>query len=162
MNTQNAAYWVQRLTLQPHPEGGYYKEMFRSEQQVNRVGETAIKQACTSIYYLLEGEDFSGFHRLVSDELWYFHAGSPLYIHMIDASGNYFLQELSASDTGSLSVIIPGGAWFASEIPSKEGFSLVSCAVAPGFDFSEFEMAVKEDMITTYPQFSELFNRLCR
>lgn len=162
MNTQNAAYWVQRLTLQPHPEGGYYKEVFRSEQEVNRAGETAIKQACTSIYYLLEGEDFSGFHRLVSDELWYFHAGSPLYIHVIDVLGNYHRYELSSLDTGDLSVVIPGGSWFASEIPSKEGFSLVSCAVAPGFDFSEFEMAVKEDMITAYPRFNELFNRLCR
>jgi predicted cupin superfamily sugar epimerase len=162
MNTQNAAYWIQRLTLQPHPEGGYYKETFRSEQQINRTGETAIKQACTSIHYLLEEDDFSGFHRLVSDELWYFHAGSPLYIHMIDISGNYHRYELSALDTGDLSVIIPGGAWFASEIPSKEGFSLVSCAVAPGFDFSEFEMAVKEDMAAAYPQFSEVVNRLCR
>ncbi|MGN8071392.1 cupin domain-containing protein [Mucilaginibacter sp. 22184] len=123
MNTQNAAHWVQRLTLQPHPEGGYYKEVFRSEQQISRTGGTAVKQACTSIYYLLEGEDFSGFHRLVSDELWYFHVGSPLYIHMIDVAGNYHRYELSALDTGELSVVIPGGSWFASEIPSKEGFS---------------------------------------
>ena len=78
MNIQTASYWIKHLNLQRHPEGGYYKEVFRSQQQVLRPGADNKKQACTSIYYLLEGVDFSGFHRIASDELWYFHKGSPM------------------------------------------------------------------------------------
>ena len=75
MNTQTAAYWIEHLNLQPHPEGGYYKEVFRSDAEVTRVHSGAARSACTSIYYLLEEKDFSGFHRIASDELWYFHKG---------------------------------------------------------------------------------------
>jgi predicted cupin superfamily sugar epimerase len=162
MHIQDAAYWIDRLNLQPHPEGGYYAEVFRSEEVVIRSGETAIKQACTSIYYLLEGEDFSGFHRIGSDEIWYFHKGVPLLIHVIDENGNHIAHELSDADTGSLSIVVPAGLWFASEIPSGSGFALVSCAVAPGFDFAEFEMAKKEELIAQYLQPAALLNRLCR
>ena len=162
MYSPNAAYWIEHLRLQPHPEGGYYKEIFRSNQQVLRPGADEAKQACTSIYYLLEGNDFSGFHRLASDELWYFHKGMPLVIHVIDDAGLYIAHELSDAETGSLSIVIQGGLWFASGIPSGEGFTLVSCAVAPGFDFSEFEMAKKEEMKTLYPQHTDLLNKFCR
>jgi predicted cupin superfamily sugar epimerase len=162
MYNETGNYWIKYLNLQPHPEGGYYKEVFRSRRQVLRAGEGAPKQACTSIYYLLEGDDFSGFHRIASDELWYFHKGSPLLIHVIDESGNYKAHELSDTETGSLSLAVEAGLWFASSIASGEGFTLVSCAVAPGFEFSEFEMAVKEEMVTVYPQHSALLNKLCR
>lgn len=83
METQNAAHYIQSLSLLPHPEGGYYKEVFRSTEEVNRIGSAEVKQACTSIYYLLEDMDFSGFHRIASDEIWYFHKGEPLIIHVI-------------------------------------------------------------------------------
>ena len=79
---QNAAYWIKHLNLQPHPEGGFYRETFRSAQEVLRPSSPAVKQAVTSIYYLLEGKDFSGFHRIASDEVWYFHKGAPLHIHV--------------------------------------------------------------------------------
>jgi len=162
MNIQTAAYWIQHLNLQPHPEGGYYKEVFRSGVEVNRLSASDPKSACTSIYYLLEGTDFSGFHRIASDELWYFHKGSPLHIHAIDEKGNYQVHELSDTYTGALSVAITPGLWFASAIPSGQGFALVSCAVAPGFEFSEFEMAKKEEMLVLYPQHKALLERLCR
>jgi predicted cupin superfamily sugar epimerase len=162
MHNGTAAYWINHLNLQPHPEGGYYSEVFRSQQQVLRVGEDVPKQACTSIYYLLEGEDFSGFHRIASDELWYFHKGAPLLVHIIDKNGNYKAHELSDTDTGNLLLAVEAGLWFASSIPSGKGFTLVSCAVAPGFEFSEFEMAVKDKMILAYPQHAALFDKLCR
>ena len=162
MENQNAAYWIEHLSLQPHPEGGFYKEFFRSEMEVTRVSSTDKKQAITSIFYLLEEVDFSGFHRIASDELWYFHKGSPLLIHAIDPDGNYSAHELSDTPTGSLSVAIKAGLWFASEIPSKTGFALVSCAVAPGFEFSEFEMAEKQHLVTLYPHLSLTIDRLCR
>jgi len=162
MDTKNAAYWIQHLDLGPHPEGGYYKEVFRSKQQVVRSGTDEMKQACTSIYYLLEGADYSGFHRIASDELWYFHKGEPLLIHIIDENGGYSSIELSDKSSGVLSAVVEAGLWFASEIPSRNGFTLVSCAVAPGFEFSEFEMANKQALMLLYPQHAGLFDRLCR
>jgi len=161
MNTKNAVYWIDHLNLQPHPEGGYYKEVFRSKQRVLRLGANELKQACTSIYYLLEGADYSGFHRIKSDELWYFHKGEPLFIHIIDEQG--VLTSIELSDTsGVLSAVVEAGLWFASEIPSCNGFTLVSCVVAPGFEFSEFEMANKQAMTLLHPQHAGLFDRLCR
>lgn len=162
MDTQDAAYWIGHLDLQPHPEGGYYKEVFRSEIAINRLSSPGIKQACTSIYYLLEADDYSGFHRLLSDELWYFHKGEPLHIHVIDSDGNYFVHELSDTPSGNLSIAIKAGQWFGSEIPSKTAFALVSCAVAPGFEFTEFEMAGKDNMVAIYPQHEAILSRLCR
>ncbi len=158
----NAGYWIKHLNLQPHPEGGWYREVFRSDNQVVRANAHDIKQACTSIYYLLENDDFSGFHRIASDELWYFHKGSPLHIHSIDKNGNHLTHELSDAPAGSLFVAIAAGLWFAAEIPSKTGFTLVSCAVAPGFEFGEFEMADRQELINRYPKYAPLVNRLCR
>lgn len=162
MSLQPAADWIRKLNLQPHPEGGYYKEVFRSERYVSREGSDFLMHACTSIYYLLEDEDFSGFHRIMSDEIWYFHQGVPLNVHVITENGEYRMSELSCASTGSLSLVVPAGLWFAADIPSKSGYSLVSCAVAPGFEFSEFEMADKSELLTSYPFHEVLFNRLCR
>jgi len=111
---------------------------------------------------LLEGNDFSGFHRIQSDELWYFHKGQPLLIHCINQQGDYFVMELSDKPSGNLSVAVEAGTWFSAEISSKSEFSLVSCNVAPGFEFAEFEMAHKQTLIVSYPQHSDLLNRLCR
>jgi len=158
----SAQYWIDKLRLMPHPEGGYYKEVYRSQSQVNRLGGTAAKAACTSIYYLLEGEDFSGFHRLASDEIWYFHKGGPLLIHGIGKEGRYSKYELSDLESGNLSVVIEPGLWFAAEVPSKQDYTLVSCAVAPGFDFAGFEMAKKNELVALYPQHGEVISRLCR
>jgi len=162
MQKQTAAFWVERLGLQPHPEGGYYREVFRSDLQVIRPGSPTKKQACTSIYYLLEGKDFSGFHRIASDELWYFHKGSALVIHAINETGEHTAHELSDGSTGRLSVAIEAGLWFAAEIAAGEGFVLVSCAVAPGFEFTEFEMGDRATLISLYPSHAGLFERLCR
>src|ERR1700754_574457 len=150
MDTKNAGYYINSLMLQPHPEGGYYKEVFRSQQNVVREASTIMKQACTSIYYLLEDADFSGFHRIASEELWYFHKGEPLLIHIIDEQGTLLTHELSDEPSGSFSVAVPAGLWFAAEIKSAKGFTLVSCAVAPGFDFSEFEMGTLTNLTALY------------
>lgn len=162
MTIEDANYWVKHLQLHPHPEGGFYKEIYRSTKQVLRNPPEGLKQACTSIHYLLGGADFSGFHRIESDEIWYFHKGGPLHIHIIDANGALITRELSDKTTGDLSVAVEAGQWFAAELAAGEGYVLVSCAVAPGFDFSEFKMAKKVDMARQYPQHTALINRLCR
>ena len=162
MPQQNAEYWISKLNLQAHPEGGFYKETFRSQQNVNKTGSDALRQACTSIYYLLEGLDYSGFHRIQSDEIWYFHKGVALNIHIITANGDHQVWELSDQATGNLSLVVPAGLWFAAELPAKEGYTLVSCAVAPGFEFSEFEMGDRYVLQNAYPAHQEIFARLCR
>ncbi|MGZ3873358.1 MAG: cupin domain-containing protein [Mucilaginibacter sp.] len=162
MDRQDATYWIKKLRLQPHPEGGYYREVFRSDIGVTTPPAKLIRSACTSIYYLLEGTDYSAFHRLASDEMWYFHKGEPLHIHVIDGDGGHSALELSDALNGSLSLVIKAGSWFAAEIPSGSGFTLVSCAVAPGFEFSEFEMAEKDKFSALYPQHARLINKLSR
>jgi predicted cupin superfamily sugar epimerase len=162
IHIQDSEYWIRHLELKPHPEGGFYREIFRSKQEISRMGSTILKPACTSIYYLLEGNDFSGFHRLASDELWYFHKGEPLFIYAFNEEGLLKIEELSDREGGHLSVSIQAGSWFAAAIPSGNGFSLVSCVVAPGFDFNEFEMADKHILTRLFPDQIRLIDLYCR
>lgn len=153
----NAKEWIDHLKLQPHPEGGYFKEVFRSGKK-----STDGKETITSIYYLLENSDFSGFHRLSSPEIWYFHQGNPLVIHTINKQGRVESQILSNTPEGNFQIAIEPDIWFAAELLDKCGFSLVSCAVAPAFCFEEFEMASLVSMLKIYPQEEELLQKLCR
>ena len=162
MNIHHATYWISRLGLKPHPEGGNYKEVFRSKLEVSREYSNELKSSCTSIYYLLEGNDYSGFHRLASDEIWYFHKGEPLMIYVIDDHGKLNANELSDQESGSLSFAVKAGLWFASFVLSGTGFSLVSCAVAPGFEFSEFEMAKRDALVQLYPEHEVIIRKLIR
>ena len=134
--------WISRLNLLPHPEGGFYREVYRSSFSVTPPNGKATG-SCTSIHYLLQGEDFSGFHRLAYPEIWYFHDGAALDIHQIDASGKYSVTRLGKDPGENLSLVVEPGTWFAADIPGKQGFALVSCAVAPAFDFAFFEMGKK-------------------
>lgn len=148
--------------MAPHPEGGFYREVFRSRIEILKKNTSELKQACTSIHYLLRGSDYSGFHRLASDEIWYFHKGEPLLIYELTVGGFLITHELSDLKTGHLSVVIESGSWFAAAIPSGKEFSLVSCAVAPGFDFNEFEMAKKEELIRLFPEHRRIIELYCK
>jgi predicted cupin superfamily sugar epimerase len=158
----HAAYWIERLELLPHPEGGYYKEQYRSGKTVKKEDSEKHYAACTSIYYLLEGKDFSAFHRLKSDELWYFHKGAALNIYQLDTDGSVTVKRLSDSQDGELSIYIGSDTWFAAEVAGGSGYALVSCVVAPGFEFAEFEMADFSTFKTKSPENAELVKRLCR
>lgn len=141
--------------MQPHPEGGYFKETYRSAEKVcNRNGQE--RNVCTAIYFLLENEDRSHFHRIQSDELWFFHSGKALEITYI-AHGNAHRITLGndweAGETPQ--ALIPAGLWFASKVKDGKGYALVSCTVAPGFDFSDFEMAKREELLKEYPELKE-------
>lgn len=154
---KSASFWIKKLNLLPHPEGGFYAETFRADLEVD--SGWGKRSALTSIFYLLEAEDFSGFHRIKSPELWYWHAGETLLIHEIDESGTLKTHKLSAENP--FAAIAPK-SWFASEVENKKGYVLVSCAVAPGFDFTDFEMAKKDALVQEIPQHSVLLSRLCR
>ena len=166
--TMNVGQLIDHFALIPHPEGGYYKESYRSNEEIHEeclplrfAGERVFS---TAIYYLLQGLDFSGFHRIHSDEVWHFYEGTALNIYVIDTSGNFELitlgQNISYGET--FQAVVKAGHWFAAQPADPEGFCFVGCTVAPGFDFKDFEMAKRESMINEFPQHSAIIQKLTR
>ena len=144
--------YIKKLKLEPHPEGGYYRQVFGND--------ATGKKDVSTIYYMLTGRDMSAFHRLHEmTEIWYYHAGSPLNIYVIDTDGKLTVHNLSPD--GEMQVVIHPEQWFAADIPSKEGFCLVGCAVAPAFTFENFELGRKDELLKQFPQHSEVIGRLC-
>lgn len=153
---------ITRLGLQPHPEGGYYRETYRSKDKIQSpVGE---RVAGTVIYFMIESGNYSAFHRLTSDEAWYYHAGHGVHIHLIAPDGQLQTVRLGSSiDKGEeLQAIMPAGYWFAAEVLEDNAYALVSCSVSPGFEFSDFELADREVLLKKYPLHAGLIARLCR
>ncbi len=159
---------VQKFDLLPHPEGGFYKEVYRSEGVIaqSQLGHqfSGDRNYCTSIYFLLTSANFSGFHRIKQDEVWHFYQGSPLQIHVIHSNGQYELHRIGFDLTENLTpqFVVPAGAWFASCVENANDFSLVGCTVAPGFDFDDFELAKKNDLIAEYPQHANIITQLTK
>jgi len=148
---------VQSLGLLPHPEGGFYKETYRSELALDGID----RQLLTSIYFLLTSANASKFHRIKSDELWYFHAGRPLIVHTLGERGHqqhHLGLDLSKGQQPFL--WIPKNTIFGSTVLENDGFSLVSCAVAPGFDFRDFELFERSELLRAYPEHKEIVERL--
>jgi predicted cupin superfamily sugar epimerase len=139
---------VNDLQLLPHPEGGFYREMYRSPTIVNGDG-LVHKSAYTSIYYLLSGNDFSSWHRIKSDETWYFHSGCDVIIYSFDQ--NKALQTIQLGmDSKCLQATIPANTWFAAKPVNENSFCLVSCAVAPGFEFADFEIGKRQNLLSQF------------
>lgn len=139
---------VNDLKLLPHPEGGFYREMYRSPTIVNADG-LLQKSAYTSIYYLLSGDDFSAWHRIKSDETWYFHSGGDVIIYFFDE--DKVLQNIKLGlGSQCLQATIPANTWFAAKPISKNSFCLVSCAVAPGFEFTDFEIGQRDSLLNQF------------
>ncbi|MFA7081790.1 MAG: cupin domain-containing protein [Bacteroidales bacterium] len=148
---------IKELGLSPHPEGGYFKRVFTSDKET-----LEGKGQISSIYYLLEGEDFSAFHRLSSVELWFFHIGEPINIYTINKEGKLETHSLSSNLHDNFQLVLEANIWFAADIPSKKGFSLVSCAVAPEFSFKDFQLGNKEELLKEYPYHQPIIDRLTR
>lgn len=166
MNKREAAYYISKLGLEAHPEGGYYKSTYESEETISdkelTVNFTEQRKLYTSIYFLLTSEDVSHFHRLKSDEVWYFHAGSPLTIHMIKRDGQYEEVKLGLNlENGEIpQVVVPKGTIFGSSVMEKHTYSLVGCMVSPGFDFQDFELFTQEQLLSNYPQHKGIIKKL--
>jgi uncharacterized protein len=160
--------YITHLQLQPHPEGGYYKETYRSEgliaRQCLREDFQGDRNYSTAIYFLLQQGDFSAFHRIKSDECWHFYDGATLFVHEITPHGDYRCTRLGRDISRGevFQYVVPANHWFASEPAPGSEFSLVGCTVAPGFDFSDFEMAKGDELLKTFPYHAELVRRLCR
>ena len=165
---KNGQYWIDRLSLSPHPEGGYYRVTYQSTLTLAQDALPSAfhgdRSASTAIYFLLAQEDFSAFHRIASDELWHFYAGSGLIVYVIDPEGNYSELRLGdAFEAGEVfQAVVKAGCWFASRLKNPAGFALVGCTVAPGFDFADFEMAKRSQLVASYPKHRKLIEELTR
>ena len=147
----NAQELISILDLQPHPEGGYYKETYRAAQIIND------RNVSTAIFYLLEDKDRSHFHRIKSDELWFYHSGEPLELLMIQ--NDQITTIILGNDIANgqvLQAIIPANTWFAAKVRDGVGYSLFSCTVAPGFDFADFELAERQELLGQFPRLSTI------
>ncbi|MET0969477.1 MAG: cupin domain-containing protein [Tardiphaga sp.] len=133
-----AAEIIAKLALQPHPEGGYYRETFRDTATDDRG-----RAASTAIYFLLEAGQRSHWHRIDAVEIWHYHAGAPLVLEIADDRGRRSVTLGADVLAGELPQgIVPPHAWQAAK--STGDWTLVSCTVAPGFDFATFELAAKD------------------
>jgi uncharacterized protein len=155
---------IERFWLQPHPEGGYFRETFRAANHVARLDEPGTaRSASTAIYYMLCDGAHSAWHRIRSDEVWHFYAGEPLAIHVIDTAGHLHTHRLGNALMHADAVfqaVVPSGQWFAAELVDPQSFALVGCTVAPGFEFSEFELADSAALQTQWPQHAGIIGRL--
>jgi hypothetical protein len=165
---KDAQYWIEKLKLTPHPEGGYFRQTYRSDLILKKDALpsefSGPRSASTAIYFLLDGENFSAFHRIRSDELWHFYAGDSLEIHVIDLDGIHSRILLGPNlDAGeNLQAVVKAGCWFASRVQDPNSFALVGCTVAPGFDFEDFELAKRSDLSARFPQHQSLIEKLTR
>jgi len=162
----NAQYWKDKLNLESHVEGGSFREIYRAEhilpKEVLKPGHNGERAVSTSIYFLLEYGQFSAFHRIASDELWHHYEGTALCIYEIQTDGKLIKHLLGKDfDNGERpQVIIPAGSWFGSRVEEESGYTLCGCTVAPGFDFADFELADKVQLIQQYPQHDSIINEL--
>jgi len=149
------AHLIEKLNLVPHPEGGFYRETYRSEETKGN------RNLMTSIYFLLTSEHVSHLHRIKSDELWYYHGGSPLIVHILDAFGHH--EHIVGNDLEKgyfPQFLVPKNTIFGSTVLEKDSYSLVSCVVSPGFDFDDFELFKRDELLDAYPMHREIIERL--
>ncbi|GAB5400028.1 MAG: cupin domain-containing protein [Aureisphaera sp.] len=159
---------IDTLQLQPHPEGGYFKETYRNPNTipVSELGNeySGERNYATSIYFLLTQGNFSAFHKIVQDEQWHFYDGATLWLHIISPEGDYqkicIGKDLVKGEVPQYTV--PGGYWFGAEVSEGGAFSLVGCTVAPGFDFSDFQMPSQKVLLNTFPEHKEIIQKLTR
>ena len=156
---------IEKLHLIKHPEGGYFKEIYRSEENIelDALPDRYESSRCfsTSIYYLLVEDQISCFHKLQSDEIWHFYKGAPIIIHCLDTLNGYMKIKLGNKIENDIfpEHTIKRGLWFAAEVEDKNSFSLIGCTVAPGFEFEDFELAKQKELIKLFPQQKELIKK---
>ncbi len=152
---------IDALDLAPHPEGGFYKEMHRGELRLEL--PRGARAAHTAIYFLLPAGTFSALHRVASDEVWHYYDGDPLSLHRIDQAGAHTEMRLGRDIARGErpQCMVPSGAWQAA-VPSGERHSLLGCTVAPGFDFADFEMPSRDELLARFPQHAALVTKLTR
>lgn len=158
---------IKKFNLQKHPEGGYYSEIFRSEESISNNclpdRYDSNRFFYTSIYFLLAKNDISHFHILQSDEIWYYHLGSSIELHIIDEKGNYSRQILGVTKKSHVpSLLVKKNSWFAANLIDNNSFGLVSCVVIPGFEFTDFKLGNREFLLNQFPQHKKIIKRFTK
>lgn len=159
---------IEHFSLEKHPEGGYYKETYRSKGEIpiNCLPKSinGNRNFATSIYFLLDANDFSSFHRIQQDEIWNFHEGSAIRIHQISPEGNYLSIDVgnNLEKNEVFQHVVPAGYWFGATVVEKNQYSFVGCVVAPGFDFEDFELAKEKELLEQFPQHERIIKKLTR
>lgn len=158
---------IRLLDLKPHPEGGHFSEVFRAQQAVTSAAHGSPRSASTAIYFLLRAGEFSALHRVRSDEVWHHYAGDPLELHAFDQDGHRLYELGSDLARGQRPfAVIPANAWQAARVcerrSASHGFALCGCTVAPGFDFADFELPARAQMLQHLAPYPELVMALTR
>ena len=160
-----ARRWIDALELRRHPEGGWYREVYRADETVAQPALphrfTGDRCFSTAIYYLLQDTDVSVLHRLRQDEIWHFFDGSGLTLHIIDAAGHYSTVSLGRHPEAGeqLMAVVSAGCLFGATVDDA-GFALAGCTVAPGFEFEDFEMPSRRTLLERYPRHQAIIERL--
>ena len=161
-----AKQYIKQLQLKKHPEGGYFREVYRSGERILPTHlpkrYKSSRNFSTSIYFLLEGRQFSSFHLLQSDELWHFYDGSSVLLYIINQKGELTVKKLGRDQDSELQLTIEKQNWFAAELEDKKSFALFGCTVSPGFEFEDFELGKRDELIKKFPQHSSLIKRLTK
>jgi predicted cupin superfamily sugar epimerase len=155
---------IRHLQLSPHPEGGHFSEVFRADAEVSSGAHAAPRRASTAIYFLLRAGELSALHRVSSDEVWHHYAGDPVELHTLDEN-RHSLAILGPNLLGDQRPlrVVPRGMWQAARIASgPHGFALCGCTVAPGFEFSDFEMPERAELIARLPAHESVVRELTR
>ena len=157
---------ITHFKMQPHPEGGFYKETYRSTGLIHA---EALPESwgehnwSTGILFLLKSGDYSHFHRIRQDEMWHFYLGGPMRLAMLYPDGNYkeviLGQDILAGQ--AVQFIVPAGVWFGATPCTDTAFSFVGCTVSPGFSFTDFELAEKQNLLALYPHQSPAIHEFC-
>jgi len=161
-----AERWIEQLELQAHPEGGWFRETYRAAGTIARAalpaGYGGPRSFATSVYFLLPSGDVSALHRLRSDELWFFHAGSALVVTSIAPDGALTERRVGpdAARGEHLQATVAAGCWFGAAVEATGSFALVGCVVAPGFDFADFELGQRGALLRAFPQHRAVIERL--
>lgn len=158
---------IQQLKLTRHPEGGYFRETYRSQEKYESLNESKQKNSrnySTCIYFLLRSDDFSAFHKIKQDEIWHFYKGSPIRLHVLSPEGSLseYIIGNNLTNGEHPQWVVPANHWFAAEVINTGDFSLVGCTVAPGFEFDDFELANKNELKRHFPKHSVLIDKLTR
>jgi predicted cupin superfamily sugar epimerase len=160
--------WIEALQLRPHPEGGHYRETYRSPESIAQPHLpprfSGDRSFSTAIYFLLQGSEFSALHRIKQDEVWHFHEGGSLTISVIDPGGNLSTIRLGKNvQTGEvLQAVVQASSLFGAQPTDRGSYALVSCTVAPGFDFADFELPARQELVARYPQHQAVIEQLTR
>ncbi len=166
--TATAQTYIAALGLQAHPEGGFFRETYRSDHVIEVMrdgdGSAARRSVSTGIYFLLEQGDFSAFHRIKSDEMWHFYAGQALEVLELSSGGELRRTRLGPDvlQGDALQCVVPANTWFAARLAAGGAFALVGCTVAPGFDFADFGLAPREALLASFPRHSQIITELTR